>query len=246
MEIQTWASGADVLGKLLNPSRLTLKEKRKHLLVQLGSDQSLFYSNWTLSLSRSFSLILLVQTLLQNFCKPQWLIWTCRFQIKWLSCGQFFNCLPKRKIFGKERKLTYTSLSFLLPSFISFGNYVWKNAVERFPTFATSHLSSPHPSALQTLHSSFALFHPLTFTLPHSTFHSISHLSSSQFLNPFLSPLTSPLPLSSAPWFSHTLVHIRPHLHTKPHLTLLLCQSIAYSRQRHSTNQSSSLMESPH
>lgn len=41
MDIQTWALGADVLGKLLNPSRLTVKEKRKHLLAQLDSDQSL-------------------------------------------------------------------------------------------------------------------------------------------------------------------------------------------------------------
>lgn len=41
-EIQTWASGADVLGKFRNPSRPTVKEKWKHLLAQLDSDQSLF------------------------------------------------------------------------------------------------------------------------------------------------------------------------------------------------------------
>lgn len=41
-EIQTWASGADVLGKFQNPSRPRVKTKWKHLLAQLDSDQSLF------------------------------------------------------------------------------------------------------------------------------------------------------------------------------------------------------------
>lgn len=91
----------------------------------------------------------------------------------------------------------------------------------------------PIPSHLETLHCSFAPFHLLTFTLPHSAFYSISHLS--------LSPkfLLAPPPPSSALWFSLTLVCMWPHLLTKHHHSPLFYGSISYSRKQYNTNQSS-------
>lgn len=95
--------------------------------------------------------------------------------------------------------------------------------------FLPTHL--PIPSHLEALPCSCSPLnlHPLAFG---SLFHLPSPCVS--ISKPFLLFL----PLSAA-WLSHILVCVRPHLHTKPHLPILLCESIAYSQKQYNTNQSS-------